>query len=395
MKQLNEREGKTVIVIEHHTEWIAKYCSDVVLLSEGRVVWHKPVEDALSSVEELRAHQIFPPQITQIAYSLDVRREQSRYPITLEEGAASFAALGIQERRPSPVPKPDSPSFREPIIRYDNVTYVYPTLDKKGHTVFEKLSLSIRPGERVAIVGGNGAGKTTLLRMMTGLVKPQQGELYLYEQSLRKLSPEQTAGQVAYIYQKPENMFICDNIRDDIAYFPKARKRDFTERLTEQLLSQLHLNELQKRDGRLLSGGQQRRASLAIGLSMQPKLLLLDEPTASLDVVSRKETIGTLERIGDTIQAVVIATHDMQLVAEWANRVLVMHHGKLVADFSPEQLFSQEAYWSKWGLMAPQVVELSARLGWTQPALSPEQFLERAAWPIKDEDAEVRQVVSY
>jgi energy-coupling factor transport system ATP-binding protein len=159
-------------------------------------------------------------------------------------------------------------------------------------------------------------------------------------------------------------------------------------------MSRLHLNELKGRDGRLLSGGQQRRASLAIGLSMRPKLLLLDEPTASLDVVSRKETIGMLEKIGDTIEAVVVATHDMQLVAEWANRVLVMHHGKLVADVSPSELFSNEAGWSSWGLMAPQVVELSLGLGWKQAALSPERFLEQAR-SNRTEIAEVNQVVSY
>ncbi|RED58025.1 ABC transporter ATP-binding protein [Cohnella lupini] len=394
LKQLNEREGKTIIVIEHHTEWVAKYCRDVVLLSGGKTVWHKPVAEALSNVEELQAHQIYPPQVTQIAHSLDVGRLEERYPITLEEGITYLRNVGVRAPTNN-AEMPASPASEgEVLMRYDNVGYVYPTLDKKGHCVFDKLSLSIRAGDRVAIVGGNGAGKTTLLRMMTGLVKPQQGELSLAGKPLRKMSPEQTAGQVSYVYQKPENMFICDNIRDDIAYFQKARRTDIAEKLTEQLMSRLHLNELKDRDGRLLSGGQQRRASLAIGLSMRPKLLLLDEPTASLDVVSRKETIGMLEKIGDTIEAVVVATHDMQLVAEWANRVLVMHHGKLVADVSPSELFSNEAGWSSWGLMAPQVVELSLGLGWKQAALSPERFLEQAR-SNRTEIAEVNQVVSY
>ncbi|MFD0672862.1 ABC transporter ATP-binding protein [Cohnella sp. GCM10027633] len=402
LRRLNETERKTIVVIEHHAEWIARYCDSVVLVSEGRVVWKKPVAEALSLTEELRKHHIFPPQVTQIAERLGVRTAAGHYPINLSECASALRPLAPEPAANEPEPASTRIGFAEAPgdsstppqaapFKLTQASYAYPTMDKRDHAVFQELDLSVFPGERVALVGGNGAGKSTLLRMMTGLVKPSGGTVELYGRSIRK--PEDSAGLAAYIYQKPESMLICDNVRDEITYFGRARRLPDADELTDSLLDKLHLRELSARDARLLSGGQQRRVSLAIGLSMKPRLLLLDEPTASLDVVSRKEMAGLLDRIGEEVEAVVVATHDMQLVAEWANRVVVLHQGRIVADTTPARLFASRDAWTQWGLVAPQTVELSNELRWTRPALTVEQFV--AAFELARDRKEAVADVAY
>ena len=123
-------------------------------------------------------------------------------------------------------------------------------------------------------------------------------------------------------------MFINDSVRKDIEYYLKVRKVPNYEEVVDQLLEDFSLTEIQDRDGRLLSGGQQRRASLAIGAAMNPEVILLDEPTANLDIATKKQMIHMLSQLRKHVQTVIIATHDMQLVSEWSNRVIVMNQGK-------------------------------------------------------------------
>ncbi|SDX92609.1 ABC transporter ATP-binding protein [Paenibacillus sp. CF384] len=377
LRKLNENEGKTIVVIEHHTEWIANYCDSVILVADGRVVWKKPTAEALSCVEELRAHQIFPPQVTQIGERLGLRLDTSLYPVTLEEGIEALKRRSSASVSSEPAAALATPTLHKveaaSAVQLSDITFSYPTMNKIPHTVFRSLNLTIQPGERVALVGGNGAGKSTLLRMMTGLIKPSGGEVSLFGHTVKR--PEDAAGRAAYIYQKPESMFISDNVRDEISYFGRARRLPDADAFADLLIDRLHLRELQSRDARLLSGGQQRRVSLAIGLSMKPKVLLLDEPTASLDVVSRKEMIALLEQIGSEVESIVTATHDMQLVAEWADRVIVLHQGRIAADLSPAELFSDRDALARFGLRPPQTVELSHALGFLQPRLTIDRFV--------------------
>src|SRR5699024_8484831 len=122
--------------------------------------------------------------------------------------------------------------------------------------------------------------------------------------------------------------------------FPRQRKRTGTEELVERVLHSVRLTELADRDGRALSGGQQRRGTLAIGLAMRPTLLLMDEPTSSLDVTGRDDVIAMLTELRESIECAVIATHDMHLVCEWASRVVVLHEGRVLADATPREVMA-------------------------------------------------------
>lgn len=388
LKMLNEQYGKTIIVIEHHTEFIADYCSKVVLMDSGTIRWVKPVQEALSAVEELEALHILPPQVTLAVRETEEQRQQQSplYPITIPQALDYFRALLPQHPVQATVEEEEASSeadnklsiaAAEPLVHFDNVSYGYKTITRTLHPVLRGIDLSIHEGDRIALVGNNGAGKSTLLKLISGIRRPNDGSLTVCGHLTRRTSPETLSDYVSYIYQNPEEMFIEDTVRKDVEYFLKARSTEDYRPFVDEVLERLRLTPLQDRDGRLLSGGQQRRATLAIGLAMQPTVMLLDEPTASLDASSRREMTAMLNQLQGRVKATVIATHDMQLVAEWANRVIVMHNGQVALDTDQQSLFGHTAVLELAGLIAPQIAQLSLALDLRPPSLSVDHFAAR------------------
>lgn len=151
-------------------------------------------------------------------------------------------------------------------------------------------------------------------------------------------------------------MFIKDSIERDIAFAMEARNTENWQERTKALLEQFRLTELKDRDGRLLSGGQMRRASLAIGIALNPEILLLDEPTANLDIATRKEIMRTLNEMKDITETVLIATHDMQLVCEWAERIIVLCQGEVIADGSRNEIFGNRRVLELTGIRPPEIL---------------------------------------
>lgn len=357
LRELNENYGKTIIVIEHHTEYIADFCKHVMLMKDGMVQWVLPTGEALQRVEELQGCNIFPPQVTIAAH----RMQQAgglpgtiALPITVEEGKAIFAPKGLpaEEKAASPSPK------GETVAAFQNVSVSYRSVKGEPHTVFSRLNLEIHKGDKVALIGSNGAGKSTMMKLLVGLLKPSSGDILLNEKSIRDLKPEALSRQISMVYQNPEDMFIKDSIGGDIAYAMEVRRVPDSAKRTDELLERFRLKELKNRDGRLLSGGQMRRASLAIGVALNPGILLLDEPTANLDIATRKEIMRTLEDMKAITETVVIATHDMQLVCEWAERIIVLWNGRVVADGSRNEIFGNRDIVEKVGIRPPEIFSL-------------------------------------
>ena len=360
LRRLNREYGKTILVIEHHTEYIADYCKHVLLLKDGRVQWMLPTDDALQRVEELQSCNIFPPQVTIAAHRLRQAGElqADRLPTTVEEGRAAFAARpGV--RTCTVLPQPPA---GEPVVQFRDVTVRYRSVKGAPRTVFSGLDLTVRRGDKIALIGSNGAGKSTLMKLMVGLLKPAGGDVLLNGKSLHDGGPEGLGRQVSMVYQNPEDMFIQDSIQADIAYAMEARGLPDACSRTDALLERFRLTALRDRDGRLLSGGQMRRASLAIGIALDPGILLLDEPTANLDIATRKEIMRTLDDMKQITETVVIATHDMQLVCEWAERIVVLCGGRVVADGSRDRIFGSQALLDLVGIRPPEIFAMARAL---------------------------------
>ena len=376
LRDLNEHHGKTIIVIEHHTEYIADYCKHVMLMRDGQVRWLLPTGEALQRVEELEGCNIFPPQVTQAAYALRKRGSlpaDAPLPTTVEKGLKTFGSL-----RYIPGPAASAPERGgETAVSFRDVTLSYRSVKGEPRTVFQGLDLDIRKGERVALIGSNGAGKSTLMKLMVGLLSPNAGTVSLFGEAIGEKRAEDLSRQISLVYQNPEEMFIKDSIRGDIAYAMEVRGIPDWQERTDALLSRFRLTGLQDRDGRLLSGGQMRRASLAIGIALDPGVLLLDEPTANLDIATRREIMAVLSDMKDIIQTAVIATHDMQLVCQWAERIVVLCGGKVVADGPRDTVFSHREVTRLVGIRPPEIFTMAQALDQRALCYTVEEFLDR------------------
>lgn len=375
LKDLNERLGKTIIVIEHHTEYIADYCKHVVLLKEGHVEWMLPTKDALDKVETLQASNIFPPQVTLAAYHL---KEQGKLdydlvlPSTIPDGKKVFRELTFVE----PKIQEKKSQGKDVSVSFHNVSVSYRTVKGEPKKIYEQLNLDLHKGEKIALIGSNGAGKSTMMKLMTGLVKPNEGEIYIKSLAVHETKPEKLSKYISMVYQNPEDMFIKDSIEADIAYAMQVRNVEDWKANTDALLERFRLTNLKDRDGRLLSGGQMRRASLAIGVALRPEILLLDEPTANLDIATRKEIMKTLKDMEDITDTVMIATHDMQLVSEWAERIIVLYQGHVLADGSRNEIFGNKEVVERVGIRPPDIFTMGKELHKDAFCYTVDEFLQ-------------------
>lgn len=362
LKNLNETWGKTIIVIEHHTEYIADYCHHVALLKDGHTEWVLPSDEALRRVEELQECNIFPPQVTIAAHQMKkegMLAEDTVLPTTIEAGKKVFDRLLYRGEICTEWEAPgEKQKETESVVSFRKVSVSYRAVKGEAKQIFRNLNLEIKKGEKIALIGSNGAGKSTLMKLMTGLIKPSEGEILLKGKGIRDTKPEALSKMISLVYQNPEEMFIKDSIERDIAFAMEARNTENWQERTKALLEQFRLTELKDRDGRLLSGGQMRRASLAIGITLNPEILLLDEPTANLDIATRKEIMRTLNEMKDITETVLIATHDMQLVCEWAERIIVLCQGEVVADGSRNEIFGNRRVLELTGIRPPEIFDM-------------------------------------
>ena len=375
LRELNETYGKTIIVIEHHTEYIADYCRHVMLMKDGQVQWMLPTDEALRRVEELEACNIFPPQVTRAAHRMRAAGKLAALaalPTTVEQGKAAFASLN---HCPRPLAR-SGPAREEAVVAFQGVRLAYRSVKGAPREVFHDLNLEIHRGEKVALIGSNGAGKSTLMKLMVGLLRPGEGTVSLFGEPIGEKRAEDHSRQISLVYQNPEEMFIKDSIRGDIAYAMQVRQVPRWEQRTEDLLARFRLTDLAQRDGRLMSGGQMRRASLAIGIALDPGILLLDEPTANLDIATRREILSVLEEMKGITETAVIATHDMQLVCQWADRIIVLSGGKVVADGTRDEVFSQREVVDQVGIRPPEIFTMAQALDPAALCYTIEEFLE-------------------
>ena len=247
-------------------------------------------------------------------------------------------------------------------ISVDHLKYQYPGVDNTpGVAVFEDLNLSVEEGTFVAILGTNGCGKSTLAKHFNSILLPGGGKVYVCgldtsdEDLLLRI--RRTVGMV---FQNPDNQIVANVVEEDVAFGPENLGVASPEirRRVDQALKQVGMYEFRSHAPHLLSGGQKQRVAIAGVIAMEPKCIILDEPTAMLDPKGRREVLDTVMRLNrEKNITVVLITHHMDEAAK-AQRVVVLHKGKVAADGTPKQVFSQVKLLHDLGLAAPDTAEL-------------------------------------
>lgn len=216
------------------------------------------------------------------------------------------------------------------MIEIENLTLVYPD----GTRAVSELSLSLKEGESVALVGANGAGKTTMLLSLVGIIPPTAGKITVCGVTLEQNTVEQVRAQAGLVFQNPDDQLFMPVIREDVAFGPRnfGKSREETEKIVAEVLSHLRISHLADKSPTKMSGGEKRMAAIATVLAMEPKVMLFDEPTAFLDPKARRNLINVLHSLPQTK---LIATHDLAFACETCSRVIVLQNGQIVADGKP------------------------------------------------------------
>ncbi|MBQ3215067.1 MAG: energy-coupling factor transporter ATPase [Oscillospiraceae bacterium] len=251
-------------------------------------------------------------------------------------------------------------------ISVEHLNYAYPGVDDTpGVAVFADLNLTVEQGSFVAILGTNGCGKSTLAKHLNSILLPCGGKVYVcgYDTADEELLLK-VRKNVGMVFQNPDNQIVANVVEEDVAFGPENLGIASPEirRRVDQALRQVGMYDFRAHAPHLLSGGQKQRIAIAGVIAMEPKCIVLDEPTAMLDPKGRREvmeTIGRLNREKDI--TVVLITHHMDEAAK-AQRVVVLHQGTIAADGTPEQVFSQVELLHDIGLAAPETVELCYEL---------------------------------
>ena len=270
----------------------------------------------------------------------------------------------------------------EDIITVENLAYAYPDLDgQKGTQVFENLNLTIESGSFVAILGTNGCGKSTLAKHFNSILLPSGGKVYVNGIDTSDLTRIMAVRRcVGMVFQNPDNQIVANVVEEDVAFGPENLGVAAPEirRRVDKALKQVGMYEYREHAPHLLSGGQKQRVAIAGIIALEPKCIVLDEPTAMLDPRGRADVMQTVEKLNrEKGITVVLITHHMDEAAQ-AQRVIVLDKGKVAADGTPKQVFAQVEMLHKLGLAAPDSVELCWALrqkGFDLPldALTPEE----------------------
>ena len=256
------------------------------------------------------------------------------------------------------------------IIRFDNVHYTYPGDEQESLC---GVTLEIEEGSFVAVLGQNGSGKSTLAKHMNAILVPDEGNVFVAGIDTRDEEHViEIRRRVGMVFQNPDNQIVANVVEDDVAFAPENLGVEPAEirRRVDEALRQVGMYEYREHAPHLLSGGQKQRIAIAGVIAMQPQIIVLDEPTAMLDPIGRREVLSTVTALcREKGMTVVLITHHMDECIG-TDRVLIMADGFLVADGNPRELFSQPELMEKNGLDVPETVKLMAdlnRQGWDLP----------------------------
>lgn len=399
LRSINRELGVTVVIIEQKVALLSEYASRIAVMQGGRIALEGTPSEVFSHSAELRSIGVDSPRVTRISNSLAARglieagepclnvREASlliqnlckasspalraaatagadRAIATAHATAgadrstiASPGECGMAESPRRPAVKPGA----SPVVRLRDVTYTYPG----GGASVRHLNLEVYPGEFVGLVGQNGAGKTTATKLVNGLLKPSSGTVEVAGLDTRTARTSQIARHAATLFQNPDHQICRDTVLDEVAFglelggvdAETARERahavaeDFGLPLGEAPFS--------------LSRGQRQMVALASVVVLEPELVILDEPTSGLDYRECMTVMETVRRMADRGSAVIMVCHDMEVVSDFAERLVVMADGEIAAAGPTHDLFADESLMKRASMRPPQVVELANELAHT------------------------------
>jgi energy-coupling factor transport system ATP-binding protein len=363
MGRLRREMDKTLLVIEHDLNDLIELANRVIVMEEGRVVLDGQPDEVFSHhYEDLLRLGVNLPQHVEVAHSLLQRNGQGqRFPVLKEDVFVLFQRF-IEDHAGLLI-KPGHNTSRggKPVVKVRDLEFSY----KAGALILRGLSFDIHRGEFVAIIGANGSGKSTLVNNLVGLLRPDRGQIVINDQDTRSVKVSDMVSEIGYVFQNPDHQFFANSVEDELRFSLRNRKlpKQETERRLTDALRTVGLEHLRDRHPFSLSRGQRQNLAVATALIHHPRLILLDEPTTGQDRRNLAGLLGMLSRLNQQGNTTIMITHDMDIVAAYATRVIVMADGEIVFDGRPEDIFYDHFdALAELNLRPPTIVDFCRRL---------------------------------
>lgn len=377
VRELNQKEGVTVILITHYMEEVV-FADDVYVMDQGHLVMHGKPREIFSQVKQLKKYRLDVPQVTMLAYEL------RKNGLDIPKGILTIGELleALQDpnlKAPDNWEQMEIPQYHsaessmewkmaeaqqasgETSLRLEHVYYTYSPGTAYEMHALKDINLEIPQGQFVGIIGHTGSGKSTLIQHFNGLVRPTQGKIYFEGQDIwaEQFPLRGLRSQVGLVFQYPEHQLFETDVLTDVCFGPKNQNltQEECEERAKEALTHVGLDESYYAKSPFeLSGGQKRRVAIAGVLAMNPKVLILDEPTAGLDPQGRDEILDQIASLHKTRGiTIILVSHSMEDIAKYVDRIIVMNHGVKEYDDAPKKVFSHYRELEKIGLAAPQI----------------------------------------
>lgn len=383
LRRINRERGVTVVVMEQKVAMLSEYCDRVMVMDAGKIVFSGAPHEVFAHGEELRRIGCDSPRVTRIynrlvadgvvpagSPCLNVSEAEQLIARALggrETAAAGSAKAAVVSEAALPASSPHAPAPRpkaegaKPAVSFEDVCFSYPG----GGASVQNLELAVYPGELVGVVGQNGAGKTTLTKLLNGLLKPSSGVVTVAGLDTREAPVSRIAAHVSTLFQNPDRQICRDTVLDEVAFglvltgTPQEEARERAQRVIERF--GLPAGEAPFS----LSRGQRQKIALASVVVMEPEVIVLDEPTSGLDYRECMTVMETVSEMAERGSAVIMVCHDMEVVSDFAERLVVMAQGRILGRGPTRQVFGEGDLMREASIAPPQVTELSERLART------------------------------
>mgnify|MGYP001074750594 FL=1 len=374
IEQIQKDTDAAVIIIEHRLEDVLWRDVDrIVLMNEGRILSDTTPDQLLASDLLVENGIREPLYLTALKYAgVPIREEAKPHSIRTIE-LSEEDTRKVQAWYRSAEPK-TAPVEKEPLLEVKNIDFTY----ENGFHALKDISLTVNQGELLAIVGTNGAGKSTFSKVICGFEKQQKGSLFFEGQDMADLSIKERADRIGYVMQNPNQMISKSFIFDEVAFGLQLRgvsEAEVKDRV-ESVLETCGLYPFRKWPFSAISYGQKKRATIASILALSPKLLILDEPTAGQDYRHYTEIMEFLRSLSSKGITVMMITHDMHLMLEYAQRAVVFSHGQIIADDASANILTNPEIIQQANLKVTSLYDLALRCGIESPSRFVQHFID-------------------
>ena len=343
VRRLNDELGITVILVEHRLDRVVHLVDRMIVMDEGKIIADGNPRAVLSNGDITSIGAGVPPIVRIVQRLRDNGVNVDNIPLTVKEGRAMLKDI-FMGARGSTLSQAESADNGRPVIEIDKLWHAYP----EGITALKNVSLRICEGEFVAVMGRNASGKTTLVKHINGLLQPTKGKVIVSGIDTRRATIAQLSRKVGFIFQNPNDHIFADTVEEEIAFILKNLGFDSGEIAAriDEMLEMFALKEFRKRYPRSLSGGERQRVAMASVLVARPRVLILDEPTRGMDYRLKSELMRFLNGYREKGNTVVLVTHDVETVAEHADRVVLLSEGGVVVDGNKRDVLSRALFFS-------------------------------------------------